>query len=443
MPQSNRFNLQISDTMKTNSLITFFILLVFTGHSFAQKVQPIDKTNQVNVERLGRIDRVFEEYVSNQWINGGEVIVYHQDQLIYHKAHGYRDVDQKEPLEKNSIYRMASQTKLITTVGIMMLLEQGKFLLNDPISKFLPEFKNPLVLDSYSELDTTFTTIPASREITFKDLLTHTSGIGYPQIGSPQMTAIYYKSGVYGGLGLVNETTLSQQMELLAKNPLFNQPGEKYTYGLNIDLLGYLIEVISGQSLWDFYQKEIFEPLGMKDTWFFLPKDKHARLVPLYLETENRTVTKASEYFDIGGRTLSNYPITKGTYYSGGAGLSSTAEDYTTFLRMILNGGELNGHKFLSSASIRLMTTNQIGNIEFSKGGDGNKFGFGLVLVTEESSTNSLVTPGSYEAGGAFSTYFWVDPEREIIGQMMLNKFPNSHFDIFRKLQNLVYQALD
>jgi len=430
--------------MKTNSLITFFILLVFTGHSFAQKVQPIDKTNQVNVERLGRIDRVFEEYVSNQWINGGEVIVYHQDQLIYHKAHGYRDVDQKEPLEKNSIYRMASQTKLITTVGIMMLLEQGKFLLNDPISKFLPEFKNPLVLDSYNELDTTFTTIPASREITFKDLLTHTSGIGYPQIGSPQMTAIYYKSGVYVGLGLVNETTISQQMELLAKTPLFNQPGEKYTYGLNTDLLGYLIEVISGQSLWDFYQNEIFEPLGMKDTWFFLPEDKYSKLVPLYIETENRTVIKAGEYFDIGGKTLSNYPITKGTYYSGGAGLSSTAEDYTTFLRMILNGGELNGHKFLSSASIRLMTSNQIGNIEFSTfDGSRTKFGLGLILVTEESDNYTLVTPGSFEAGGAFSTYFWVDPERKIIGQMMLNKFPNSHFDLFRKLQNLVYQALD
>jgi CubicO group peptidase (beta-lactamase class C family) len=429
--------------MKTNSLITFFILLVFTGHSFAQKDQFSDQTKEVNGERLGRIDRVFEEYVSNQWINGGEVIVYHQDQLIYHKAHGYRDVDQKEHLEKNSIYRMASQTKLITTVGIMMLLEQGKFLLNDPISKFLPEFKNPLVLDSYNELDTTFTTIPATREITFKDLLTHTSGIGYPQIGSPQMTAIYYKSGVYGGLGLVNETTLSNQMGLLAKTPLFNQPGEKYTYGLNIDLLGYLIEVISGQSLWDFYQKEIFEPLGMKDTWFFLPEDKHARLVPLYLETENRTVTKASEYFDIGGKTLSNYPIAKGSYYSGGAGLSSTAEDFTTFLRMILNGGALNGHKILSSASIRLMTTNQIGSLEFSNGGKGNKFGLGLILVTEESGTNSLVTPGSFEAGGAFSTYFWIDPKRKIIGQMMLNKFPNSHFDLFRKFQNLVYQALD
>jgi CubicO group peptidase (beta-lactamase class C family) len=430
--------------MRNKYLIIFIVILALKGQSFAQKVQPTDKTNQANVERLGRIDRVFQEYVSNQWINGGEVIVYHQDQLIYHKAHGYRDVDQKQLLEKNSIYRMASQTKLITTVGIMMLLERGKFLLNDPISKFLPEFKNPLVLDSYNELDTTFTTIPASREITFKDLLTHTSGIGYPQIGSPQMTAIYYKSGVYGGLGLVNETTLSNQMRLLAKTPLFNQPGEKYTYGLNIDLLGYLIEVISGQSLWDFYQKEIFEPLGMKDTWFFLPEDKYSKLVPLYIETENRTVIKAGEYFDIGGKTLSNYPTAKGSYYSGGAGLSSTAEDYTTFLRMILNGGELNGHKFLSSASIRLMTTNQIGDIEFSTfDGSRTKFGLGLILVTEESDNYTLVTSGSFEAGGAFSTYFWVDPERKIIGQMMLNKFPNSHFDLFRKFQNLVYQALD
>lgn len=430
--------------MKADYPILLFILLFTGGLSLAQKKEASGNAYPVNAERLSRIDQVIQEYVAKEWINGAEAIVYHKDQLVYHRAHGFRDLIKKQPLEKKSIYRMASQTKVITTVGILMLLEQGKFLLNDPISKFLPAFKNPLVLDTYNPSDTTYTTIPAKREITFRDLLTHTSGIGYPQIGTPQMTAIYHKFGILAGLGVVNESTVQKQMELLAKVPLFNQPGERYTYGLSIDLLGHLIEVISGKSLWEFYQTEIFEPLGMKDTWFYLPEDRHSRLVPLYLENENQTVEKAGDYFDIGGKTRSNYPMEKGTYFSGGAGLSSTAEDYTTFLRMLMNGGEWNGHKFLSSASIRLMTANQLGNTDFfTFDGYKTEYGLGLILFTEESTTSNLVTPGSFEGGGAFSTYFWVDPKREIIGQLMINKFPNSHFDLFRKFQNLVYQALD
>lgn len=434
---------------KTNSPMKFTQILILSiffcssGVSFSQTSQSSEVINQFNTDRLSRIDQIIQEYVKNEWINGAEAIVYHKDQLIYHEAIGYRDLDQKIPLEKNAIYRMASQTKLITTVGIMMLLEEGKFLLDDPVSKFLPAFKNPSVVASYSPLDTTYTTVPAEREITIKDLLTHTSGIGYPQIGTPQMTAIYYKMGVLGGLGIVNETTIEEQMGLLAISPLTHQPGTEYTYGLNIDLLGYLIEVVSGKNLWDFFRNEIFTPLEMYDTWFFLPDGKAERLVPLYIENDTQKVSEAGQYFNIGGKTLSDYPKSKGTYYSGGAGLSSTAKDYTNFLRMLLNNGEFNGHKLLSSASIRLMTSDQIGNLESSKSSGGNKRGFGMAIITEEGGASYLATPGTLEGAGAFSTYYWFDPEKEIVGQIMLNKFPNSHFDLTRKFQNLVYQALD
>jgi CubicO group peptidase (beta-lactamase class C family) len=428
--------------MKTLVLFGFFAFIV--NFSFAQKPNTSNESaTMVSQDRLLRIDHTIQEYVDNEWINGAEVMVYHKNDMIYHKAIGYRDLEEKTPLEKNSIYRMASQTKLLTTLGIMMLLEQGEFLLDDPISNFLPEFKNPMVLDSYNELDTTFTTIPSKREITFKDLLTHTSGIGYPQIGSPQMTAIYHKSGIFGGLGIVDEVSIEDQMKRLAKSPLFHHPGERFTYGLNIDLLGYLIETISGRNLSEFFQQEFFNTLQMEDTYFFLPQEKWSRLVPLYLEKNDQKVEKSGTYFNIGGQTLADYPNTKGNYYSGGAGLSSTAKDFTTFLRMIVNGGEFNGVKFLSKSPLRLMTSNQLGNLEFTMDANGNKFGLGLILISDQSGNINLMTPGSYEGGGAFSTWFWMDPKKEIIGQIMINKIPNSRFELIRKIQNMVYQALD
>jgi CubicO group peptidase (beta-lactamase class C family) len=430
------------DKMRTLMLFGYFAFIV--NFSFAQKpIVSNGSATMVSQDRLLRIDHTIQEYVNNEWINGAEVMIYQKDQLIYHKAIGYRNLEEKTPLEKNSIYRMASQTKLLTTVGIMMLLEQGKFLLDDPISKFLPEFKNPVVIDLYNSKDTTFTTIPAKREITFKDLLTHTSGIGYPQIGTPQMTSIYHKLGIFGGLGIVDEVSVEDQMKRLAKSPLFHDPGERFTYGLNIDLLGYLIEKISGQNLSVFFQQEFFNPLQMEDTYFFLPQEKWSRLVPLYIEKNDQKVEKSGTYFNLGGQTFADYPNTKGTFYSGGAGLSSTAKDFTTFLRMIMNGGEYNGVKFLSKSSLRLMTSNQLGDIEFTMDDKGNKFGFGLILISDQSGNINLMTPGSYEGGGAFSTWFWMDPKKEIIGQIMMNKIPNSHFELIRKLQNMVYQALD
>jgi CubicO group peptidase (beta-lactamase class C family) len=180
--------------------------------------------------------------------------------IIYHKSIGYKDLDTKEPLTNDAIYRIASQTKAITSTGIMMLMEEGKLLLDDPVSKYIPEFKNPKVLASFNERDSSYTTVAAKREITLRDLLSHTSGIGYAQIGSPQMNAIYYKAGVVGGIG-VDKVILGDKIKILGGLPLFNQPGEQFTYGLNTDVLGYVIEVISGMTLDQFFASAFLNQL--------------------------------------------------------------------------------------------------------------------------------------------------------------------------------------
>ncbi|MBS1620014.1 MAG: beta-lactamase family protein [Bacteroidetes bacterium] len=387
--------------------------------------------------RLTRIDKVLQEYVDKKWVAGGSAIVVHNGSIVYYKAFGYDDIDIKKPEKKDAIFRIASQTKAITSVAIMMLYEQGKFLLDDPVSSYIPEYKNPRVLDKFNEKDTTYTTVPAKREITIRDLLTHTSGIGYAQIGTKTANAIYYKNGISSGIGVGN-ILLADKMKKLGSLPLFHQPGEKWTYGLNTDLLGYLVEVVSGMSLSDFFQKNIFEPLGMKDTYFYLPKNKYDRLATIYTEDSTYHVIKTKKNFDLNGTVYVDYPATQGTYFSGGGGLSSTAYDYAIFMQMLLNGGEYNGKRILSRNSINLMTQNQIGDLR--RGDD--TFGLGFGITTERGASKTPVSAGTYDWGGAFSSSYWIDPKEKIVAQLFLNQFPNSHNEIHKKFKVLVYQAL-
>jgi CubicO group peptidase (beta-lactamase class C family) len=245
----------------------------------------------MSAERLGRIDNLVKEYIDKKWIAGATVLVARDGKIVYYKGLGYDDIGKKTSMKKDAICRIASQTKAITSVAVMMLYEEGKILLNDPVSNYIPEFKNPKVLDKFNPADTTYTTVPAKREITIRDLLTHTSGIGYAQIGSKESNAIYYKAGVVGGIG-VDKIVLGDKMKILGGLPLMHQPGEKWTYGLNTDLLGYLIEVVSGMSLDEFFKKKIFEPLDMKDTYFYLPKGKRNRLATLYSEDSTKHIIK-------------------------------------------------------------------------------------------------------------------------------------------------------
>ena len=393
----------------------------------------------MSAERLARIDNLVKEYVDKRWIAGATVLVARNGKIVYYKGLGYDDIDKKTPIKKDAICRIASQTKAITSVAVMMLYEEGKLLLNDPVSKYIPEFKNPKVLDKFNEADTTYTTVPAKREITIHDLLTHTSGIGYAQIGSKESNAIYYKAGVVGGIG-VDKIILGDKMKILGGLPLMHQPGEKFTYGLNTDLLGYLVEVISGMSLDEFFRNRIFEPLGMKDTYFYLPKEKRSRLATLYTEdSTTKRVKKNGESYQLNGTINVNYPDMDGTYYSGGGGLSSTAYDYSIFMQMLLNGGEYNGKRILSRASVRMMTTNQIGDLNI---GD-NKFGLGFGIATEKSVVNNPCSPGTFSWGGMFSSSYWIDPTEKIVAQFFLQQFPNSHADIEDKFKALVYQAIN
>lgn len=408
---------------------------------FAQlPVATSPKTEGMDPVRLNRIDAVVQQYIDSQWIAGATCIVARNGKVVYHRAFGVRNASTKVPQQKDDIFRIASQTKAITSTAVMMLFEEGKFLLDDPIAKYIPAFANQQVIDQFNMADTSFTTVKAKRAVTIRDLLTHTSGIGYAQIGSPRAKAMYAKAGVFAQIGIPN-ASLKEQVMKIAALPLDHQPGEKFTYGLNSDVLGYFVEVMSGQSLADFFRTRIFEPLGMKDTWFYLPADKHNRLVALHTEDNQQHVTVMQQ----GQSALINnldvdYPKATGQLYSGGAGLVSTAMDYAIFMQMILNGGTYNGKRILSKNSVDMMTQNQIGTIDR---GPYEKFGLGFGLITETGSGRVGQSTGTLTWGGAFSSTYWIDQKEKIVAQFFLNQTPTSHGDIHDKFKALVYSAIE
>jgi CubicO group peptidase (beta-lactamase class C family) len=388
-------------------------------------------------ERLMRIDKNFSEWMSDGRLNGGVALITRNGKIVYHKAFGYDDLEKKKPMKTDMIFRIASQTKAVTSVAVMILYEEGKFLLEDAVSKYIPEFTKPQVLNVFSEKDSTYTTIPAKREITIRDLLTHTSGIGYAQIGSKEANAIYAKNNITAGLGVSKDQSLAIAIKKLGTLPLMHQPGEKFTYGLNTDVLGYLVEVVSKKSLADFFKERIFEPLGMKDTYFYLPAAKYNRLVQIYQEKDKKLIPQSE--VTQNGKFLLDYPSTEGTYYSGGAGLSSTALDYAIFLQMMLNGGEYNGKRILARNTVRMMTMNQIGDVSMGN----NKFGLGFGITTEKGSTMLPTPEGVFEWGGAFATTYWADPKEKLIGIIYRQLWGTTQWDIPNKYKVLVYQAIN
>ncbi len=411
--------------------IVLFLWVVVQTMSFAQNVETaIPESVGMSTARLKRIETTLNEYIEKGYIPGAIALVVRDGKVVYYESFGYDDVTAKTKLPKDAIVRIASQTKAITSTAVMMLYEEGKFLLDDPISKYIPAFKSPVVLDKFNEADSSYTTIPAKREISIRDLLTHTSGIGYSVIGSKESNAIYGKNKISSGLGGPN-IKLVDLVNTLAKMPLMHQPGERFTYGLNTDILGLFVEIVSGKPLDVFFQERIFKPLNMNDTHFYLPEAKYSKLATLYAEDKNRNLIKAAE-------TMQHFPKQKGTFFSGGAGLSSTALDYAKFLQTLLNGGSLNGNDILSPAVVRMMTSNQIGNLNV----DNRKFGLGFALATPKEAAKLPVSEGNFEWGGIFGTSYWVDPKENLIGILITQKYPNSYNDLSEKYKILVYQAL-
>ncbi len=419
-----------------------FLLLLFTELSLvsAQKISALTTPEAAgfSTERLKRLDREMNEWVNKEWMQGGAALVIRNGKVAYYKAVGYNDLTTKSAMQKEDIFRIASQTKAITSVAMMILFEEGKFFLDDAVSKYIPAFKKQQVLDKFNAADTTYTTVAAKSEITIRQLFTHTSGLGYAQIGSKEANAIYAKSNLTAGIG-VQDDKLLDAMNRLGKLPLMHQPGEKWTYGLNSDLLGCLVEVISGMSLNDFFRIRIFEPLGMKDTYFLIPQKKASRLVNLYREDSTGKLLKAESKM-LNGPVGADYPLNNSTYYSGGAGLSSSIYDYGVFLQMLLNNGVYNGKRILSRNTVRIMTTNQIGDVSI-RGDD--KFGLGFQIITEKSSGRTLAQTGTYSWGGAFATSYWVDPKEKMVMLFYRQLQGSTHGDVVEKFRALVYQAIN
>jgi len=419
----------------------FALMAISITFVFAQTGKPVLSTqlqltdNGMSAERLHRIDHTVQEYIQKQWLSAAVAIVYKNGKLVYYQSFGYQDAAKKTAMPKDAIFRIASQTKAITSTAVMILYEQGKLLLDDPISKYIPEYKHQFVLDKYNEKDTSYTTVPAKREVTIRDLLTHSSGIGYPVIGTPDQVAIYAKNDIPSGLGNI-DASLLDKMKALARLPLKFQPGEKWLYGLNTDLLGCIVEIVSGKSLEAFIRENICEPLGIKDTYFNLPKEKAARLTTVYTEDSlNHIILWDKTHLGVDP----DYPLATKHYFSGGAGLSSTAYDYSIFLQMLLNEGIYNGHRILSRKSVEMMRSNQL---SFMYNGSDN-MGLAFGITTAQTAAKGPMSEGSFYWGGYFGTIYWADPKEKLICLFMTQQLPNSHGDIHNKFKALVYQAIE
>ena len=383
-----------------------------------------------STERLARIDSFMQNAVTIGLMPNSATFIARHGQIVYYKAFGYRNIENKIPLQKDDIFRNASQTKAITSVGLMMLYEQGKFLLDDPISRYIPEFKDPVVLEKLNLKDTTYSSRPAKNEITIRHLLSHTSGIQY---GNP----IYSKNNIPEVNSLADET-IEQVVKKLAKLPLAHDPGTAFTYGLNTDVCGYLIEILSGMKLDEYFKKMIFEPIGMNDSYFYLPKEKENRLVTLYEKVHMDSAIHLTKI-----KKNDSYPYSGAKkYFSGGAGVVGTIEDYAKLLQMLLNGGEFNNHRLLAPKTVELMTTNQIGDLDVW--GRADKFGLGFQLISERGGHARYPSSmGEFKWGGMYCTDYFVDPKEDMVCLIYTNVHPYAPYDeLCQKFRVLVYQAL-
>lgn len=416
------------------SFISVFFFCFFISNGQSIIVKPARPDASLNYKKLSNIDTLINGYVRRGWVNGVVTIIVKDGQVIQNKGYGYSNVTEKKMMQPNSIFRIASQTKAIVSAGILLLFDEGKLSLSDPVSKYLPGFENAKVLDKYNPGDTTYTTVPAKRSVTIKDLLTHTSGLDYPVIGTSDMSAIYAKADISSGIGVVNQN-LVDAMNKLGQLPLAFQPGTQWRYGLSIDVLGAVIEVISGTNLESFLRKNILEPLGMNDTWFNLPADKSNRLTTVYTEDSLHHIIPWDKN-RLGVNP--DYPLISKHYFSGGAGLSSTAMDYAIFLQMIMNGGNYNGKQILSKRVVAMMLHNQL---DFTFNGT-NEFGLGFEIVTDKGSASQPRNKGSFDWGGYFGTTYWADPKEHLIVLFMTQQTPNSHGELEQKFEQILYASL-
>jgi CubicO group peptidase (beta-lactamase class C family) len=390
--------------------------------------------------RLERLHRGMQSLVDRHEAGGIVTLIAREGKVVDVHASGFQDVESRSPMRTDTIFRIASMTKPVTSVAAMMLYEEGKFLLTDPVSKFIPAFKGQKVVASGT--DASAEPAGVRREATIRDLLSHRSGLTYGFLNGGAVGNAYRKNNVPDGLSTTT-LTLAQAVDALAAQPLVSQPGAAFNYSLSTDVLGRVVEVVSGQSLDAFFRERIFTPLGMTDTAFDVPADKWSRLATVYSPDGAGGIRPMKDPETFGNTVMSpiaGYKAPK-AYLSGGAGLVSTARDYGRFAQMLLNGGSLGSARLLSPKTVELMTTSHTSDIQSGPiVGAGANFGLGFRVVTDLGATQTLGSPGTFGWSGIYGTVFWVDPKEKLVAIMLVQRYPGS--PVATAFQPLVYQAL-
>ncbi|PTX99107.1 serine hydrolase domain-containing protein [Opitutus sp. ER46] len=379
--------------------------------------------------RLQRLDAVIQENVDQQKLAGGVMYIARDGQTVELKAFGMRDIEAKQPMTTDTIFRIASMSKAVTSVAVMILYEEGKFLLSDPVSKYLPAFKESRVAvpaPAGSPAGTKYTTVPAKRPIQIRDLLTHTAGLTY---GDGLAVDDYKAARLHGWYLIDHDETIGEAVDRLATLPLHAQPGEAWQYGYSTDVLGRLVEVASGMPLDRFFAERVFAPLKMVDTCFYLPVEKESRLAKVYGVEDGKLVLTDGGHFVRGPRKL----------FSGGAGLVSTATDYGRLLQMLLNGGTLDGVRILSPKTVALMSENHTGT---KYPNDTGAFGLGFWVMKDVGYYGEVGTVGSYGWGSAYFPQYVVDPKERMVAFMMTQLRPTGGSRLNQQVKALTYQAL-
>jgi CubicO group peptidase (beta-lactamase class C family) len=403
---------------------------------------PLVSPEQVGLSaaRLDRVRKWMHGWVDSERLPGLTVCVMRKGELAFAETIGKADVERGKPMRPDTIVRIYSMTKPLTSVAIMTLYEEGRFQLDDPISKFIPAFANPRLFAgiSFGKISST----PAERDITFRDLLSHTSGLTYGFMESNPVDALYRSKEGIGDFSAI-QTSLKELVEKLATYPLIAHPGKAWNYSVSTDVLGYLVEVISGQPFDVYLREKILKPLGMVDTDFFVPADKHERFAANYQRSPEGKLKL------IDDPAKSPY-LAPRKVCSGGGGLVSTAADYLRFCKFMLNKGELDGARLLGRKTVELMTMNHLkgdmadmGMPRFSESTYyGIGFGLGFSVTIDPAKAHILGSPGEYAWGGAASTAFWCDPAEDMAVVMLTQLMPSSTYPIRRELRVLTYQAI-
>ncbi|MDB4632700.1 beta-lactamase family protein [bacterium] len=420
------------------SIFVFFLscYLLTPVVAFAESDLSTVKPESVGMssERLKKLDAVIQAYIDRNEVAGVVTLVARRGKVVHFSALGKRDIENKAPMKEDTIFRIASMTKPITSVALMMLYEEGHFQLRDPISKWLPEFADMEVaipVPPQERLLGRYKTIPANGPITIQQVLTHTSGLSNAYRGITQPEYAKTMSDLPAG------ETAYDRLKRLAELPLNFHPGELWEYGLGTMVVGVLVEQMSGMTLDEFFRERIFKPLEMKDTHFYLPESKLHRFAALYHPGEDSKIQLTE-----APTTNSRFVKKPHTYFNGGGGLASTVRDYFRFQQMMLNDGELDGTRILSRKTVELMTVNHTTDKGIWLTGPGYGFGLGYSIVTDLGPSGTPKSEGSFSWGGAHGTVFWVDPREELIGILMEQIRPYTHLNIRPDLVTMTYQAI-